>query len=51
MANLFRIKPVKNKANGQLSFVIPKRKLSKQVKNILKTDKIPMFKFKLEGLE
>lgn len=51
MSKLFKFKPVMNKANGQVNFSFSKKKMPKSLKKIISSGKMPILKFRLEGVD
>lgn len=49
MGNIFRLKPHLNKANGQVSFYIPRKKMTKDMKKHINLNST--LKFKFEGAD
>lgn len=49
--DIFKVKPRKNKANGQFNFSLGKKQMSNSLKDILSKDKIPTLRLKFEGIE
>lgn len=51
MSKIFKIKPRKNKANGQFNFSIPKKDMPASMKKLLESKGMPAFKFRYEGVD
>lgn len=52
MSEIFKLKPVFNKLNGQINLALPKKKLPEDLKVKLKEcEKISFLKFKFKGVE
>jgi hypothetical protein len=51
MENLFKVKAIINKANNQLNFCVPKKQLSKVLKDKIKLNKNKKWMLKFEGFE
>ena len=51
MENIFNLKFIKNKANGQINTSIPKKLLSPELKKFLDSRKKGTLKVKLEGVD
>lgn len=51
MGRIFKIKPRINKANGQVNFSLPKKKMPLSLKKMINSDSMPILKFKFEGVE
>lgn len=49
--DIIKVKPTKNKANGQITFSLSKKNLPIEIKKLISKDSIPNFKFKFEGIE
>ena len=49
MGSIFKVKPRLNKANGQVNFSIPRKKMSSELKELIKMK--TTLKFKFEGAD
>lgn len=48
---LFKLKPIINKKNGQVNFSLPKKKVGKEVIDIIKNNPHAKVKIKFEGMD
>ena len=49
--DILKLKPVVNKNNGQINFSLSKKKIGKELVDLIKNNPKGKFKFKFEGVD